>query len=609
MLRPVSIPVLAGLLLSSIVPAQDDPFRFVPRESQLIVRAKGLEGMLEHMAGTEFGAVMARPEIRELLPDLLDLTPDIGFSSSADESQDDPISLELGRILSRHEGWMTLAMWIDPKVLEHPDPTYSGTQFFHIVLTIEPSAAVPLERLKGFCDQVEDRLELEGMEISDVDGLEGLRSVTQGDTRFVYPTIREGRLFCAYAVDPASTLAPLLLEGEHFEQDLSTEDRASALWLRLHPDMIRYYLDALTTPSELMGEEKDESQPTKRFSQRLGIEGLGPMTARIRPSDDRIVAEFEIRTDPGTLGLVDAILPVKLTTPPLLDLVDRTRPRWDASWLDWEQLFDVVEAATEATESLPPGHESLSAYVRSSVGIDLREDVLAKLDGQVLLLDPVDTLDAGMMPGLLEVFLSPGVTGIGCRDADGLRASLGKAVRSQGLHVQIEESDYRGHEVWDLSFFSPVQVGFGDRALWIGIGEGAESAVRSMLDAEIAVSEGTRFGDWPTSITTLRDALGWKASALRFGQTEPFLETYFPTKPLPILEWLRIGAFIGTPSEDFLESIDADYRARLEAEHAAYNRTATAARALIDALDEAELGTYLSGAQTEPARRIYRWVF
>ncbi|GAB4143232.1 MAG: hypothetical protein Fur0037_10790 [Planctomycetota bacterium] len=280
-----------------------------------------------------------------------------------------------------------------------------------------------------------------------------LRQAARDQGHVVLDVLGDGRLLFASAPDAARA-------GEIVADALaSAPESGSGPLLRLEVDLGR------GVASSREGEDEAWFSAT-------GLDSLRTLEVSLSASGPRIQLDYRLSCE-GDRGLFAGLFPAGGDPPDLFefcpkDAIGAKTSRFDALAL-WDAVLQTEAARHDRTA------EDMEREAREETGLDLRNDVLAKLSGEALAIfsPPADTPAVGF--GWPRVALV-----VGLKDGPAFATAFAKMLEKGDLHPETREGVLRaGRDAhW---FFPEIHFGVSKEAAVMAIGAEGEDLVERIL--------------------------------------------------------------------------------------------------------------------------------
>lgn len=348
-------PLLASVLLLLLAPLPAQTAATTP--PHVLVESVGPAGWRARFAPTNLGTLLASEQGRELWePGML---PVIGWLQQT--LGDGPHERVLG-----YGGRIRIAVWLQPGDLIEQRP-------FAAALVLEGDGHTDLQALAGDVQKLQTEA---GGDWSDLDvGGLPLRVLAQGDDRMTAPVVGEHHLLCVAAA--ADDLATALANARAFVGTCDGKPPA--------PDTAALRVE-MATPALLdlarAAHERNPDRSEWPTWRALGVECLGRSQWSLTTAGPRVLFEMAQTFADSPRGLFAALFRTTAGMPSLQRLLPDGRSSWKLGRFDALALYDAIVAACVANEV---DVVAAQKEMRESMGVDLRDDLIAHLGDEVML--------------------------------------------------------------------------------------------------------------------------------------------------------------------------------------------------------------------------------
>ncbi|MCA8954409.1 MAG: hypothetical protein KDE27_33195 [Planctomycetes bacterium] len=470
-MRCLSTIVLPGVLLAQ----GGDPMRFVPSESEVIVRMRGPAAWQREFGSTGLAKAIASPALAPHWQNLLSaLAHDAQLEAGAAERL-----AELPALLGGYDGEVALAVRIDWDQLDLEAETFAGA----VVLAITIDESIDGVRLG---ERVAELLPpTSGEEIALGGTSVALRRA--GSWQFAGPIENGGCLLVVGGSDLA-TQGPKFFEPRDADQPaLEDQIRRATFGAQLATGR------SFTRLAELADGKGGEA----KWAALVGGLGLGAvvnMTWAMYPDGRFVGQSFGIDLDRAAGGLVADGLPTRGARPQLLRYVPPGAATYKVSSFVGRSLQDGYPRLVNfLAERLGTNREGLEQQFTAYTRLRLLEDVLALIGDEYLLLHDAAAAIAGADEDEPETMSkAEGKFGNSClvlqvKDGDAVRKSLDTVIRARGLHVGRKSEEHAGTTIYALTLAGilPIEYAVTDSAFVIALSstEASKRLLRGVLDA------------------------------------------------------------------------------------------------------------------------------
>ena len=482
--------VLTFCCLCATVPAQEQgsPFRFVPKDSSVLLQLRGPGAWRRDFAKTQIAKLCAGPTLAPLFADAQKLI-DAGLAEMAKKTGLDPQTLWTDALA--YDGQVVFALRVDwstlVKLIEEDEvPDLS----FVVVVGSDGK-----RDLAGFAKAVGELAEKEsGKELRDLEVAGTRLRVQRIEDRFhvSVPTLVGGHLVMLFGTD-LKRQAPAMLDaqaGKTFEPGAEFDKRPFGLRMELETG-----LRALTALAADKSEEMGGPDLVP-IVEKLGISCVRSFEMRVGAEGKHVAADTELALNDKPRGLLDVLGAPGKRELALLDLLPPGAETFWAAHLDLGVLYRTVTAVWDALEDQVPvsredGEKQFAEFFKTR----LKEDLLDHLGTEMMAVsDPTEAIAAAVQENDdTAASLSGTCLALALKDGKAFDAALDKMLRARGLHVGRKSEDYQGHKVQRVSLLGvSVEYAVTDDLLVLAFGnsKSAEKSLRAILDERAARKAG-----------------------------------------------------------------------------------------------------------------------
>src|SRR5262245_25996515 len=471
------ISMRANFALLSLVPAllaqqTPDPFRYVPADAAIVVRAKGPAAWRADLAATGLGKALSAPGTAASWKELFNSGRKALDPDGAHQQQFG----KLVELLLEHSGSIVLAGRLDFSEVTKEQPPG-----FCLSLAMTGDGHTDLAELAKV---IEDLLP-EGAADRQIAGQQ-VRVHTHARTQFTAPFLHEGALVMLCSSD-LETQAALCLD--HREQGFPAAPllQSGVLGVQIEAfEPVRACLDAVAKFDD------EEAQLIVKGVELAGVRSLQRLVWTMFADGKHVGQEARIEFNDGARGLFDVVMPVRRNTPKLLAYLPPDVPNWSIGIVDVQALQTLYGRVFEQFgDQIPQSREEIEAMFTEFTKLRLHEDFLSLLGSEYMHINDVAAAfdvqdeDEGLGGSCFVVPL---------RDAKLAAQNLEKALRARGMHAARKTEDYGDTKIYSLRVLGVIPIEYAFAAdvfvLGFGDGEGTHKNLRSVLDTVAARGKG-----------------------------------------------------------------------------------------------------------------------
>ncbi|HEX5054765.1 MAG TPA: hypothetical protein VFZ65_23515 [Planctomycetota bacterium] len=479
MLRILTLSTLCAALAAQATPS---PFRFVPKDSCLVVRMAAPAVWQQRFAKTQIVKLLRANTLAPLV-DQASAAFDGALGKLRESGKFDASLVE--KLLADYRGEVVFSVQVDwdrfaAAMQDDGKPPVS------FVLALSPDASYDLAALGSALEKL---IEAEG------GSPEPIRDLVVGDHRLriggdedfqaTLPAIIDGHLVMLGGAHLEQQAARLLADKDRFDG----HDGKAPLSVQLRLDRM------LTTVLEMAGHELEaNTQLPFDFAQMvhdLGVNSLQDFELTIDAHEKSVAIDYELGLNDKERGLLGCFA-FEHARPKLLRFVPPAADQFSAVPIDFAAFYRVVEKIwTGLGDEVPLKFDDAMKTVAEHLKVRLKEDLLDRLGDEMLLLQDSEAVVAGASdPDDPTAGMGGMCLAISLRDGKAFGEALETALRSRGLHAARKSEDYAGTKIYTLKIAAVFEIEYaitGDLALLaFGKGEASHRNLRGVLDARSA---------------------------------------------------------------------------------------------------------------------------
>jgi hypothetical protein len=253
---------------------------------------------------------------------------------------------------------------------------------------------------------------------------------------------------------------------------------------------------ALATFGKFIDEQGDAPISMESMFKASGFTALDNFGMTLDADGKHVAGAATVEFGEGDRGIF-AAMTGPTTAPKLLRYVPASSESFAVSVVRLGVIYDVVgKIWGELGDVVPMSFADVEASFAEAAKVRLKEDLIAHLGDEILMLQDPQALAAGMgnEDDPMAMF-SGSCFGISLRDGKAFGDSLEKVIRARGLHASRKSEEYQGAKVHRMKLAGVVEIEYAvtDDLLLLGIGSGEASgqALRSVLDAQKSPTDGS----------------------------------------------------------------------------------------------------------------------
>jgi hypothetical protein len=498
------IRLLPALCLATALLAQEStsPYRFVPKDANLVVRIAAPQRWRQHFARTQVAKLLRGPTLQPLVQQL-SAAVDMGLDQARQSGEIDADLLE--GLLTTWSGEFVFGLQIDlgaiAKAMTEGEPPP-----VRFVLALTPDGKYDLAALATECSQLAEEAATGGRTLRDLTvGDHRLRLAAADDMQFTVPALIDGQLVVLAGTDLEQTAAKLLGGGEHYE---SKEDAPFALHVGL-TDVV----NTLVTAAMAADGQDPAAMPFDPIEllDALGFGSLDSLDVTIAAEDAHARLDVSLDLNEKERGIL-AMLAVEQGAPRLLRMLPPNAEHFGAGAFDIGAMYATVAKLWQRLEQVVPmSFEQAMAAATESLKIRIKEDLIDHIGTEVLqVVDPAAVLN----PADEDVMaaMSGSCYGVALRNGRAFAESVETAFRARGLHAGRKTEDYQSIKVHRMKVGGMLEFEYAiaDDVLLVAPGgdEASRRNLRAILDAR---ASGASAPELPDATKKLLDRMpsGW----------------------------------------------------------------------------------------------------
>ena len=523
----------SALALTAALAAQDaeSPLRLAPKDALLVAQFDAPSRWVDRFAETRLGQFLAGPageEVVAALPEELQAMFDRADSEAPPEVHDFLDALQ------QSSGRFSVAVELDIVDMMQ-EPAVRG------LIALTPGPNDDLDRLGELAAAAFDTVVRDSDQPVVEQPFGDLTLSAIGDDMWVSAPQQVGDdlivLFWSGEQDAIESWAKLDA-ADRFAPDTELDGSLEMRW-KLGP-MVKLIVDMA---------EQEVPFPLRAIFERLGLLALDRFDLSIRPQDEFVVSDFELRWE-GDGGLLEALVPAADGRLDLLEITPWHMAACSDTTYQFGKFYDVVMGLADDLEGIVDvSREQIAASFEEQFKVRLREDLIDHLGDEVLNAgdeqymsgDPADPLFG--VAGLAYA--------IELNDAAAFGKSFETMLRSQGMHAARKTTRYGDFDLHRIKLLGMFDLDYAltDRLIVLSVGAEDPAALRSILDEEARRRAGEPPADMPEAITERRAHAPAKLTSLGAMSMERMLR---------LMELGMRSSAAGTPeAEDIAEFLDA----------------------------------------------------
>ncbi|MCU0866596.1 MAG: hypothetical protein MUC36_22655 [Planctomycetes bacterium] len=499
-----TLPLLAIPTLLAALPAQGDPFRFVPGNSALVVRMAAPAKWQQRFAQTQVAKLADGETMGPMLAQMRK-----GFDDAIEQlRQSGEFDADLvEQLVTKYQGDIVMSVQVDfaklmAAIEDGAPPPVS------VVVALSPDGSYDLA---GLAKAVEKSAEenSDGDPIGDLTvGDLKLRVGGDDEMQVSLPTMIDGHLVMLASPQLEKSAAMLLASSDRFSAD---GQGGQPLFVHMQlGSAMPMLLDFMSAEMDSEGAPFDFGKVMRGF----GLGSLESFTMTIDAEGKHLAGDLSVQMNGNERGLI-AMVAGGTTAPKLLRLVPPGSESFSVSTFALAPLYETVgKLWGEFEEAAGMDWNEAQTAFAESMKVRLKEDLVDHLGTEMLSLADLAAQAEAMDPDEDDPMAAIGSSciGIGLRNGKAFAASLESMLRSQGLHASRKTEDYQGNKIYRLPLGGLIEVEYcvTDELLLLAIGKGesARQSLRGVLDAR---ANPAAEGEVPTKIkaTLATMPAGW----------------------------------------------------------------------------------------------------
>lgn len=451
------------------------PNRFVPAGAHMVMRVSGPAVWHEQFAKTWLAKVFDGPTLAPWMKRARD-----GYESALDRAAERGMPREaLNAFVKDYRGEIVMSAQFDfAHAAEHDDEAPR----FAMMLAMLPDGRFDLAAFADAIRQSDAKHDTERTAVHFGDHTFQLSKGPEPDT---LPEMVDGSLVVLFGAAVESYGAAML----------DPKDRGEvppAAPLSMHLRLGEAILEVAEHAADAAG-NREQLQP---MFDAMGLSQLGTIEIVVAPAGEHVAMETSVACKGGDPGLLGLVMPDRTKTR-LLRHLPANVESFSLSAFDLDAGMRAVERFfTAAGEGGAESFAQMLDAFRDKTKVRLREDLLAHIGGELLLLGDLRSLFTavgeataeGGRPDPSRLF-NGYCLGIELRDGKAVAESLDKMLRAVGLHAARKTEDYRDTKIHELRLGGALAIEYAvtdDLLLLVPGSRGnGNDYLRAVLDARL----------------------------------------------------------------------------------------------------------------------------